>query len=148
VIERDEQKLVIRRVFRNGRRRYDPLSKGRLVAACLVPGASVSRLALDNGINANLLRKWVKEAKATGPAGVLCSPAFIPAVIENGSLSTERAAARGEMCLAAAERAAPFSTPLKVSASLANGVKLTVECGDERMVSAMIGALSNVPAVR
>lgn len=148
MIERAEQKLVIRRVFRNGRRRYDPSSKARLVAECLLPGVSVSRVALNNGVNANLLRKWIKEAKVPGSEGVASPPAFIPAVIENGSLPMEKAAARGEMCLAAVERAAPFSIPVKVSASLPNGVRLTVECADERMVSAMIGALSNVPAVR
>lgn len=148
MIESAEQKLVVRRIFRNGRRRYDPSSKARLVAECLLPGVSVSRVALDNGVNANLLRKWIKEAKGTGPEGVLSPPAFIPVVMEECSLSAEKAAARGELCLAGAERAGPFSTPVKVSASLPNGVKLTVECGDERTLSAMIGALGHVPSVR
>lgn len=47
--------------------------------------------------------------------------------MEECSLPTEEAAARGEMYLAGAERAGPFSTPVKVGASLPNGVKLTVE---------------------
>lgn len=148
MIESSEQKLVIRRVFRNGRRRYDSSSKARLVAECLLPGVSVSRVALDNGINANLLRKWIKEAKGTGPEGGLSPPAFIPVVMEECHLSAEKAAARGENCLAGAERAGPFSIPIQVSASLPNGVTLTVECGDERTLSAMVGALSHVPAVR
>ncbi|WP_421440825.1 IS66-like element accessory protein TnpA, partial [Agrobacterium tumefaciens] len=50
-------------VGRDGRRRYDPASRDRLVAACLEPGVSVSRLALEHGVNANLVRKWVKRAK-------------------------------------------------------------------------------------
>ncbi len=148
MIESAEQKLVVRRVFRNGRRRYDPSSKARLVAECLLPGVSVSRVALDNGVNANLLRKWIKEAKGIGPEGGPSRPAFIPVVMEECCLPTEKAAARGEMCLAGAERAGPFSTPVQVSASLPNGVKLTVECGDERTLSAMIGALGHVPSVR
>jgi transposase len=146
--ENAEQKLVVRRVFRNGRRRYDPSSKARLVAECLLPGASVSRVALAHGVNANLVRKWIKAAKVPGPEGGPFPPAFIPVVMEESRLSTETAAARGEKCLAAAERTGPFSTPLKVSASLPNGVTLTVECGDERAVSVMIGALSHVPSVR
>lgn len=109
MIERGEQKLVMRRFFRNGRRRYHPASKARLVAKCLLPDVSVSRVALDNGVNANLLRKWIKEAKVPGSEGVASPPAFITAGIENGSLSTEMAATRDEMCLAAAEKAAPFS---------------------------------------
>ena len=43
-------------VLRNGRRRYDPASKQRLVEACLQPGVSLAGLALQHGVNANLLR--------------------------------------------------------------------------------------------
>ena len=50
--------LVIGRK-RDGRTCYDPEAKRELVAACLRPGVSVARLALDHGINANLLRKWI-----------------------------------------------------------------------------------------
>ncbi|MET4213895.1 hypothetical protein ABIB95_008748 [Bradyrhizobium sp. LA2.1] len=39
-------------VRRNGRRRYEAASKERLVTACLEPGVSVSRLALEHGVNA------------------------------------------------------------------------------------------------
>lgn len=49
----EEQKLRVRHVGRDGRRRYDPGSKARLVAACLEPGVSISGLALTHGINAN-----------------------------------------------------------------------------------------------
>lgn len=62
----EEQKLRVRLVGRDGRRRYDPESKARLVAACLEPGVSISGLALAHGINANVLRKWVKDAKESG----------------------------------------------------------------------------------
>nr|QEG98126.1 hypothetical protein AgrTiT37_00163 [Agrobacterium tumefaciens] len=55
----DDQKLRVRLIGRNGRRRFDPVSKERLVAACLEAGASVSRLALEHGVNANLLWKWI-----------------------------------------------------------------------------------------
>lgn len=59
MIESDEEKLVIRRILGDGRRRYDVASKARVVAASLKPGVSVGRLALDNGVNANLVRKWI-----------------------------------------------------------------------------------------
>ena len=65
VMEDDDQKLRVRLVGRNGRRRYEPASKDRLVAACLEPGVSVSRLALEHGVNANLLRKWIKKRTET-----------------------------------------------------------------------------------
>lgn len=50
-------KLWVTAVLRNSRRRFDPLSKVRLVEACLQPGVSVARLALEYGVNANLLHK-------------------------------------------------------------------------------------------
>ncbi|EMQ8345431.1 transposase [Escherichia coli] len=37
---------------------YPPEFKQRLIEASFRPGVSISRLALDNGINANLLFKW------------------------------------------------------------------------------------------
>jgi transposase len=49
---------VVRR-DRGGRSCYDPDGKRVLIEACLRPGVSVARLALENGVNANLLRKWV-----------------------------------------------------------------------------------------
>lgn len=50
--------LGVVRVTSNGRRYYDPAGKARLVEACLEPGISVARLALEHGVNANQLRKW------------------------------------------------------------------------------------------
>jgi transposase len=47
---------------RDGRRRcFDPQAKLELVQACMQPGVSVARLALDHGVNANLLRKWIRD---------------------------------------------------------------------------------------
>ncbi|WP_127902980.1 IS66-like element accessory protein TnpA [Solirhodobacter olei] len=112
VIESDEQRLVVTRVLRDGRRRYEPGSKARLVAACLEPGVSVSRLALDNGINANLLTKWIKEAKAADPERRAAPSAFVPVVAEDRSLSTDLAAMRSEMCLARSEGAGPLFSPV------------------------------------
>jgi transposase len=44
---------------RNGRSIYSEQGKLELVEACLRPGTSVARLALQHGVNANLLRKWI-----------------------------------------------------------------------------------------
>jgi transposase len=54
-------------VLRNGRRRYDPASKQRLVEACLQPGVSLAGMALRHGVNANLLRNWVAKLPGTRP---------------------------------------------------------------------------------
>nr|WP_313903230.1 transposase [Rhizobium leguminosarum] len=52
---------------RDGRRRYDPASRDQLVAACLEAGVSVSRLAREHGVNANLVRKWMKKTREERP---------------------------------------------------------------------------------
>lgn len=77
-MEEDDQRLRVRLVGRDGRRRYDPASRDRLVAACLEPGASVSRLALEHGINANLLWKWIKKRKEAHPLPPSSASAFVP----------------------------------------------------------------------
>lgn len=57
------------------RRRFSPEFKARIVAASRQPGVSVSRLALDNDLNANMLRRWIREAER---AGAEAAPAFVP----------------------------------------------------------------------
>ena len=43
------------------RRRHDPEFRAQVIEACLHPGVSVAGVALANGLNANMLRKWVRE---------------------------------------------------------------------------------------
>ncbi|MDY0207347.1 MAG: transposase [Pseudomonas sp.] len=57
------------------RRQYTPEFKAQLVAESQILGASVSRIALDNDLNANLLRRWINESKQ---ADQQPSPAFVP----------------------------------------------------------------------
>ncbi len=97
----EEQKLRVLLVGRDGRRRYDPRSKARLIAACLEPCVSISGLALPHGINANVLRKWVKDAKESGSPATFSRSALIPVVAADCSrpvraLSLNIEVARGE----------------------------------------------------
>jgi len=64
------------------RRRYSKELKTRIVAECLVPGASVSRISLDHGLNANMVRRWISEARRAGhmPAPPGFVPISLPAV--------------------------------------------------------------------
>lgn len=45
----------------DGRSVYDEAAKSQLVALCRQPGASVSRLARQCGVNANQLGRWIRE---------------------------------------------------------------------------------------
>ena len=45
----------------DGRNIYSSAGKRALIHACLQPGISVAGSALANGVNANLLRKWIQR---------------------------------------------------------------------------------------
>ncbi|MFP1132400.1 IS66-like element accessory protein TnpA [Asticcacaulis sp. W401b] len=140
------------RVGSDGRRWYDPVWKARLVASCLRPGVSVSRQALEHGVNANLLRKWIKAFEESRTMGGASSTAFIPVQICDRDESAQEAEV-GRMVSGRQERLGStgsdgFGAPLKMSASLPNGVRLTLEAGDRYGLAAIIGALSDVQTGR
>ena len=51
---------------RRRRRKHSPAYKAELVQLCLSSGASLAAIALDHGLNANLLRRWVIEHERLG----------------------------------------------------------------------------------
>jgi transposase len=53
-------------IGRRRRRRHSELFKAEAVGACQQPGVSVAAVALAHGLNAALLRRWVKEAERSG----------------------------------------------------------------------------------
>jgi transposase len=145
----------VTRSDRRGRRRYDPEWKALLVSASPEPGTSVAGLALEHGINANLLRKWIQKHKETQRAGLklvdVSASAFIPVQIApveedivlppDGVKALDPRPDNLEITLSEAERPILLSVPARMSVSLPNGVKLTVECGDVQVVTAIIGAV-------
>jgi len=54
---------------RRTRRRHAPEFRGRVVQACRQPGVSIAAVALSNGLNANMVRKWVIDAEARDGKG-------------------------------------------------------------------------------
>ena len=75
------KRLVVGRK-RDGRNYYDPKAKRELIEAAMCPGVSVAGIALRHGINANLLRNWIRlhqRQRGAGTAAVAL-PAFIPVV--------------------------------------------------------------------
>ena len=53
------------------RRRYSDEFKSQVIAACRQPGVSMASVALANGLNANLLRRWVVESDSLAREPVL-----------------------------------------------------------------------------
>jgi len=62
---------------RRRRRIHSEEFKAQAVESCKQPGVSVASVAMANGINANLLRRWVQAAAS--PAAVTPAPAAEPA---------------------------------------------------------------------
>lgn len=58
------------------RRRHSRELKAQILAECAQPGASVARIALAHGINANVVHKW--RRLANGEAVDTPAPAFLP----------------------------------------------------------------------
>lgn len=59
------------------RRRHDTELKTLVLDQCKQPGASVARIALSHGLNANLVHKWRRKARQ-GKAPVVARSEFIP----------------------------------------------------------------------
>ena len=154
-MEDDGNALRVTVVHRSGRRGFDPVSKARLIERCLRPGASVARLALAHGVNANLLWKWIRQHRQSmkGRLPSSSTSAFIPVVMADRGVSMQSvsaglAATRGEERLAKSESTGHFPSIARMSATLPNGVKLTLDCGDVDALTAIIGALGHVQTGR
>jgi hypothetical protein len=62
------------------RRRHSAELKARILDACAEPGASVSRIARENGLNANLVFKWRRGAgrEQGSPKNLVPAAEFVP----------------------------------------------------------------------
>ena len=72
---------------RRRRRNHSPEFKAQVVAACVQPGVSIAAIAMANGVNANLARRWViaseqgeraERVQVASVAARVASPAFVP----------------------------------------------------------------------
>jgi len=61
---------------RNWRRHSDAF-KAQVIALARQPHTSVAAVALANGLNANMLRRWVREAQAPSPLPPTAKPQFV-----------------------------------------------------------------------
>jgi transposase len=158
----DPLKLEPVGVSSDGRRHYyDAQAKQKVVEACLQPGVSLAGVALRAGVNANLLRRWVKlhQQQHNGAAATQvvesAPPAFVP-VVEISRADAQPGQPRQPRLLPAGHepvRTLPRpSVPSRLTVEMPNGITLKLECGgqDATLISAMIETLGryHVPAGR
>jgi transposase len=76
----------------DGRCVYDKAAKLTLVQRCLEPGISVAASAMANGVNANLLRKWIlqyqrkqrSKTAASTKSNAQSAPVLLPVKLSQG----------------------------------------------------------------
>lgn len=88
-------------IVRRRRRTHSAEFKAKVVSACRRPGVSMAAVALANGLNANLVRRWVvteeraHPGKPTEPAASAASvveqATFIPIELEHPRVARPKA---------------------------------------------------------
>ena len=78
--------LVDARAERRRRRRHSPQFKSEVVASCRQAGVSIAAVALANGLNANLLRRWIVTAEQRS-APDTTAEAEVPAAVAADTVS-------------------------------------------------------------
>lgn len=63
------------------RRRYDAELKAKILAECNAPGASVAKVAMSHGINANIVHGWRKLAREGAAAIDMVQREFVPVTV-------------------------------------------------------------------
>ncbi|MEY4755032.1 MAG: hypothetical protein RJA44_2707 [Pseudomonadota bacterium] len=118
----------------DGRSRYDEQAKAELVALCMQPGASVSRLARECGINANQVCRWLRERghvrrprEVTSRAVTTPAPFVAVPVVSTPMLADE-----------------PMPALVQMQARLPNGVAIELGGIDARHVGQVIEALGRL----
>jgi len=61
------------------RRRYGAELKAQILAECNAPGASVAKMAMAHGVNANIVHGWRKLAREAGAVAV--TEQFVPVAV-------------------------------------------------------------------
>lgn len=92
-------------LVRRRRRTHSAEFKAKVVSACRQRGVSIAAVALANGLNANLLRRWVvtgeqtppvasmETARAAPPRPTVEDRTFIPIQVERSPITTAQAIA-------------------------------------------------------
>jgi transposase len=120
--------MVVKRL-RDGRRWFDPQAKRELIEASLRPGVSVAGLALEHGVNANQLRKWIRQhqRRQGGTPTVVAKaptlPTFIPVVAAG----------------------VPVRTEYRLRATLRNGVEVDFGLTGDDGLPKLLGLLDRLP---
>ena len=83
---------------RASRRRYSTQLKALVLEQCAAPGASVAKVAMLHGVNANVVHRWRRLAREGGGASLVSVRQFVPVSLAAASASAGCADIRIELC--------------------------------------------------
>jgi transposase len=126
-------------------------AKAELIQECMKPGVSVARIAMQHGINANLLRAWITKVQSANAIAMQISPteaaldtaqAFVPVMLETTVVPEQQA---NIPATAAQRHGNATTTLLHIQIRLANAV--TVDLGETRVdeLSQVLQVLNALP---
>ena len=121
---------------RDGRSVYDRTAKAELVALCMQPGASVSRLARECGVNANQVGRWLREHGQVRRRTAVSSAAPAPAAFVAVPVLPAPATPADQDVNAAAG--------VSLQARLPNGVAVDLRGVEPRHIGEVIEALGRL----
>jgi len=121
----------------DGRSLYDEAAKSELVALCRQPGASVSRLARECGVNANQVSRWVREHGHGGRARKAVA-SVVPAHAAFVALAVPPASP------IAARSGGDSAGVMDLQARLPNGVAIDLRSVELRIVGEVIQAFGRL----
>lgn len=121
----------------DGRSVYDEAAKSELVALCRQPGASVSRLARECGVNANQVGRWLREHGHRGRARKAVA-SVVPAPAAFVAIAVPPASPIG------AQGGDDIVAVMDMQARLPNGVAIDLRGVQVRHVSEVIEALGRL----
>ena len=135
---------------RDGRCRYDPQVKQELIRQCTLPGVSVERRAMQHGIIANLLWRWITKSQSSNVSAVQRavfktaahdSQAFVTVQVQADAASAE-VSMLTKACGAANKSSA---VSMRIQVQLRNGI--AVHLGQARMeeLSGVMQMLMHLP---
>ena len=70
------------------RRRYSAQVKSQVMAECGTTGASVAKVAMRHGINANVVHRWRQLAREDQAATPMSTNAFVPVALTSAPVAS------------------------------------------------------------
>ena len=101
------------------RRRYSEALKAEVMAACDSPGASVAKVAMARGINANVVHRWRQLAREGEQANVAKPAEFVALAIAPQTVTPSQSDRDIEIELRRGVVAMKVTWPLSAAADLA-----------------------------